>query len=45
MKEIKMHTNFWSEKSERKNPLGRPRNGWEDNIKVNIREMGYEGVG
>ena len=27
-------------KSERKRPLGRPRHRWEDNIKVDIQEVG-----
>jgi hypothetical protein len=31
-------------KSERKRPLGRPRHRWEDNIKVDLREVGLEGV-
>jgi hypothetical protein len=26
-------------KPEGKRPLGRPRCGWEDNIKINLREM------
>jgi len=31
-------------KSERKRPLGRPRRRWEDNIKLDIQEMGCEGM-
>jgi hypothetical protein len=31
-------------KSEGKRPLGRPRRRWEDNIKINLREIGWEGV-
>jgi hypothetical protein len=27
------------EKPERKRPLGRPRRKWEDNIKMNLREI------
>jgi hypothetical protein len=27
-------------KHERKRPLGRPRHGWEDNIKLNLKERG-----
>ncbi|KAJ4449040.1 hypothetical protein ANN_00434 [Periplaneta americana] len=27
---------------EGKRPLGRPRRGWEDNIKVDLREVGYD---
>jgi hypothetical protein len=25
-------------------PLGRPRRSWEDNIKINLQEVGYEGI-
>ena len=32
------------EKSEGKRPLGRPRRRWEDNIKMDLQEMGG-GVG
>jgi hypothetical protein len=28
-------------KPERKSPLGRPRHRWEDNIKVDLQEVGY----
>jgi hypothetical protein len=31
-------------KPQGKKPLGRPRHGWDDNIKMNIKEIGYEGV-
>jgi hypothetical protein len=26
-----------------KRPLGRPRRRWEDNIKINLREIGFDG--
>jgi hypothetical protein len=29
---------------EGKRPCGRPRNGWEDNIRMDLREMGWESV-
>jgi hypothetical protein len=29
---------------EGKRPLGRPRSRWVDNIRVNLREVGWEGV-
>jgi len=32
------------EKLEGKIPLGRPRCRWEDNIRMNQREIGWEGV-
>jgi hypothetical protein len=31
-------------KPEGKRPLGRPRRRWEDNIKMDLQEMGCEGV-
>jgi hypothetical protein len=31
-------------KPEGKRPLGRPRRRWEDNIKMDIREIGLGGV-
>jgi hypothetical protein len=29
---------------ERKRPLGRPRRRWVDNIKMDLREMGWSGL-
>jgi hypothetical protein len=31
-------------KPEGKRPLGRPRRRWEDGIKMDLREIGWEGV-
>jgi len=31
-------------KPEEKKPLGRPRHKWKDNIKMDLRVIGYEGV-
>jgi hypothetical protein len=31
-------------RSEGKRPLGRPRRRWEDNIKIDGREIGIDGV-
>jgi hypothetical protein len=31
-------------KPEGKRPLGRPRRRWEDGIRMNLREIGLEGV-
>ena len=31
-------------KHEGKRPLGRPRRGWEDNIKMDLQEAGYGGM-
>jgi hypothetical protein len=31
-------------KTEEKRPLGRPRRRWVDNIKMDLREIGWDGV-
>jgi hypothetical protein len=31
-------------KPERKRPLGRPRHRWEDNIKMDLQEVGCRGM-
>jgi hypothetical protein len=31
-------------KPEEKRPLGRPRRRWADNIKMDLRELGWDGV-
>jgi hypothetical protein len=31
-------------KPERKTPLGRPRHRWADNIKMGLREIGWDGM-
>jgi hypothetical protein len=31
-------------KPERKRPLGRPRRRWVDNIKMDLRETGWDGM-
>jgi hypothetical protein len=31
-------------RSEGKRPLGRPRCRWEDNVKLDLREIGIDGV-
>jgi hypothetical protein len=31
-------------KIEEKKPLGRPRRRWLDNIKIDLREVGWDGV-
>jgi len=31
-------------KTERKSPLGRPRRRWEDNIRMDLRKIRWEGV-
>jgi hypothetical protein len=39
-----MHTKFWSEKTEEKILLLRPSLRWEDNIKIDLTERGWDGV-
>jgi hypothetical protein len=31
-------------KPERRRPLGRPRRRWVDNIKMDVREIGWDGI-
>jgi hypothetical protein len=31
-------------KPEKRRPLGRPRRGWENNIKMYLREVGWRGM-
>ena len=35
-----MCTRFWWGNLREKRPLGRPRRGWEDNIKMDLEEVG-----
>jgi hypothetical protein len=37
-------TSYWWGKPEGKIPLGRPRQRWVDNIKMNLRGIGWYGV-
>jgi hypothetical protein len=39
-----MHVELLVEKPEGKRPLGRPRCRWEDNIKIDLREIGWGGM-
>jgi len=39
-----LYTGFWWEKPEGRNPLGRPRHRWEDNIKMSLQEVGCGGM-
>jgi hypothetical protein len=45
MGEMRNSYNILGEKSEGKRPFGRPRRKWEDNIRVDLREMGLKNVG
>jgi len=44
MGEMRMHTKILVGKPEGKRLLGRPRRRWEDNIKMNLKEIGWEGA-
>jgi hypothetical protein len=39
-----MNIGYWWERKEGKRPLGRPRCRWVDNIKMNLREIEWDGV-
>jgi hypothetical protein len=44
MEAMRNALNVLVEKPERKRPLGKLRHTWEDNIKMDLREIGREGV-
>jgi hypothetical protein len=37
-------TGFLVGRSKGKRPLGRPRRGWEDNIKMDLEDIGIDGA-
>ena len=37
-----MHIEFWWENLRERDLLGRPRHRWEDNIKMDLREVGCD---
>jgi hypothetical protein len=39
-----MHIGYWWEYRKKKRPLGRPRCRWVDNIKIDLRKMGWDGM-
>jgi len=39
-----VYTGFWWGHLEDKRPLGSPRRRWEDNIKMDLQEVGYGGM-
>jgi hypothetical protein len=39
-----MHIGYWWESQKVKRPLGRPRRRWVDNIKIDVREIGWDGM-
>jgi hypothetical protein len=44
MRDMRNKYNTLVEKPEGKRPLGRPRRRWKDNIRMNVREIGWEDV-
>jgi hypothetical protein len=36
---------FFSGKPTEKRPLERPRHRWEDKVKMNLKEIGIQGIG
>jgi hypothetical protein len=39
-----VNTGYWWGKPEEKTPLGRPRRRCEDNIKMDVQELGFGGM-
>jgi len=39
-----VRTGIWVRKPDGRRPLGRPRRRWEDNIKMDLQEVGYGGM-
>jgi hypothetical protein len=39
-----IHIEFLVGKPVGKRPLGRPRRRWEDNIRMDLREIGWDGM-
>ena len=40
-----MHIGVWWGRPEGKRPFGRPRRRWKDNIKVDVKDMEWGGMG
>jgi hypothetical protein len=40
----KVFIGFWLGGLKRKRPLGRPRRRWEDNIRMDLRDIGIDGA-
>jgi hypothetical protein len=44
VRDEKIHKIFWFGKPEGKRPIGRARRRWEDNVRMDLREIGYKAV-
>jgi hypothetical protein len=44
MRDMRNAYNILVQKPETKRPHGRPRHRWEDNIRIDLRQIGQEGV-
>jgi hypothetical protein len=44
MGEVRGAYNILAGRPEERRPLGRPRHRWEDNIKIDLREIGFGNV-
>jgi hypothetical protein len=44
MAEMRNANNILVGKTEEKRPLGRPRRKWDDNIRIDLKEIGWEAV-
>jgi hypothetical protein len=42
--EAEVYTGFLVRTKEGKRPLGRPRHRWANNIKIDLQEVGYQGM-
>jgi hypothetical protein len=42
---VYIYSVFFLGKPERKKPLGRPTRRWINNIKIDLREIGWDGMG
>jgi hypothetical protein len=39
-----IHIDYWCGKAEGNRPVRKPRRRWVDNIKMDLREIGYDGM-
>jgi hypothetical protein len=37
-----MHIGYWRKSQKEKRPQGRPRHRWVDNIKIDLRDIGWD---